>query len=315
MALTYTYNITGDRYAYDNREGAIGDTTVRSSNRPPSVLQSVVINIRPRNTVNSDISKNDIENDDINNDESIDNDNSANNIDTTINDRINSSDTIEMDCKLLILQYSNLLDNCIVSIEDIYTTDINGMEVVGRVTELTPIATDNYNEDNDDENNEDDSNNGNSDHIDNSISTNNNEKYNETDVYRGIINFETEIYLALENNLIPWRLKNRKSVPVKKVNKHVVSLITSDDEYFPVLRPLLRPCLKLTSLVQYGKGIYGGNKNNLENNGNTNDTNDGSNEKKETEDEEKAMRITVNMHSSTFDKILLYLEHEARNEV
>jgi cytochrome b involved in lipid metabolism len=78
---------------------------------------------------------------------------------------------------------------------------------------------------------------------------------------------------------------------------NVVEIITSDDEVFPVKRRLLRPCISLTSIVQAGKGKYElpTDKNNSDHDSSHN-----------------SARVPVD--ACTFDRILLYLEHEARHE-
>ena len=72
-------------------------------------------------------------------------------------------------------------------------------------------------------------------------------------------------------------------------------------ETFPVKRRLLRPCVALTSLVQAGRGKY---------------RHAAAAAKKE--DCQAAVQIgdafsaSVDMDACTFDRVLLYLEHEAR---
>lgn len=77
---------------------------------------------------------------------------------------------------------------------------------------------------------------------------------------------------------------------------NVVEIITSDDEVFPVKRRLLRPCISLTSIVQAGKGKYELSTDKHSPHGTS----------------PNSARVPVD--ACTFDRILLYLEHEARNE-
>lgn len=65
---------------------------------------------------------------------------------------------------------------------------------------------------------------------------------------------------------------------------------------FPVKRRLLRPCISLTAVVQAGRGKYhasaGGSGNDIP----------------------TSESIPVNVDACTFDRVLLYLEHEARGD-
>lgn len=76
---------------------------------------------------------------------------------------------------------------------------------------------------------------------------------------------------------------------------NVVEIITSDDEVFPVKRRLLRPCISLTAIVQAGKGKYSL-----------------SNQNTSSDSSPNTARVPVD--ACTFDRVLLYLEHEVRNE-
>ena len=91
-----------------------------------------------------------------------------------------------------------------------------------------------------------------------------------------------------------------------------VMMRTRDDEVFPVRRSLLRPCIALTSVVQAGRGKY--------RQGTTTTTTAldapisaaavaGEDRK---EDREEELRVALD--SCTFDRVLLYLEHEARQQ-
>jgi cytochrome b involved in lipid metabolism len=85
----------------------------------------------------------------------------------------------------------------------------------------------------------------------------------------------------------------------------VVTVFTMDEEEFPVKRRLLRPCLALTSLVQAGRGKYAQPaQSRCEDSSNSNNP--------ETQD--LVNRIVVPVDACTFDRVLLYLEHEIRGE-
>jgi hypothetical protein len=84
---------------------------------------------------------------------------------------------------------------------------------------------------------------------------------------------------------------------------NVVEIITSDDEVFPVKRRLLRPCISLTAIVQAGKGKY------------VLPTDDNSKRAPtQTLGDTSPNSARVPVDACTFDRVLLYLEHEARNE-
>lgn len=87
---------------------------------------------------------------------------------------------------------------------------------------------------------------------------------------------------------------------------NVVIVRTSDDEEFPVKRRLLRPCIALTSVVQAGRGKY-----------KTNSPDDTTVSGDAPDEGEKysVNNISVNVDACTFDRVLLYLEHEARGQV
>jgi len=81
----------------------------------------------------------------------------------------------------------------------------------------------------------------------------------------------------------------------------VVDVITSDSEVFPVRSVLLRPCIALTAVVQSGRGKY----------------------KRQDQDQDQhqegeqwqgqRLAVAVNVDCCTFDRVLLYLQHEYRS--
>ncbi|KAJ1429424.1 hypothetical protein B484DRAFT_430916 [Ochromonadaceae sp. CCMP2298] len=125
----------------------------------------------------------------------------------------------------------------------------------------------------------------------------------------------------------------------------VVNVRCSDGEVFPVRRKLLRPCIALTSLVQAGRGKYAlgtggtaGALGTLRTAGITGvvdagtgietgtgtgietgtGTGTGTGTEPETEMDADAdaegNSASIDVHSCTFDRVLLYLEHAARQE-
>jgi hypothetical protein len=245
---------------------------------------------------------------------------------------------VEIDALTVIKQYTALLHHSIISLEDVYTTQFQSVQIVGRVADLLPVIKsidDDYDEFEED---------------DNAV-----EEYEVAETYRGIVGIETEFYLILENSEVNWSLLNSPIMPPLLPHKDLINVFTKDNEHFPVLRRLLRPCISLTSTVQKGKGIYDDTKhshnknlinkisiNNTSNihqdtevlpsvksanypensNGNTVDNENGNKNEKvvplmiishENENEvsnDKNDDVTVEVDACTFDKVLLYLEHE-----
>ena len=327
--------VSGDSYAYDAREGAIGDTVIRHSSKPPPHLRSVVVSIRPRHSepkqqYNSDAAT------DINTTEPLRNDNKNN------SSSISSASRTAVDARAVINQFSALLHGCILTSEDIYTTQIGTLEIVGRITELAPEV--NLDEEAD----------GEGDCSEESSLTNGvgavagggskgcgrDEEYEVVETYRGIVGADTEFYVTLENSLIDWDLNNVPQIPTIAPHRDLVDIYTKDEEHFPVLRRLLRPCLSLTYAVQQGRGIYGNLKSSklseLASNLSTSDTSGGTvrsdtvlselvtgselphshviankgNFNSSNNSLNETVKVLVDVCACTFDKVLLYLEHE-----
>ncbi|DAZ95641.1 TPA: hypothetical protein N0F65_002270 [Lagenidium giganteum] len=109
------------------------------------------------------------------------------------------------------------------------------------------------------------------------------------DSFRGAVDEDTQVFVSLDG--LPsttFELLNAKPLQTSlaSLRSDVVTVITSDEEEFPVKKKLLFPCIKLTSAVLSGKGVHNGS----------------------------SSTITVNVDCCTFDRVLLYLEHEARND-
>ena len=356
--------ILGDSFAYDAREGAIGDTTIRQSTKPPSVLQRVVLAIRPRH---NDKTKDDIaSNGDSQNKAQSTKIKAQNLIDKEEEHSIDCRRRLEIDAINVIKQYTALLLGCIISLEDVYTTQFQAIQIVGRIAEVQPVIKSiDINDDNDNNN---DDNDYNANYNDND---NENEEYEINETYRGIVGLETEIYLILENSEVNFNLLQSPKIPPLLPHRDLINVYTKDNEHFPVLRRLLRPCISLTSIVQKGKGIYNdvkhqhhqvinennkilnkdiisvnqdgkeiyvlkpyyhvansnsklveyenlnvapqtslGNENNKNKNENEND-----NEKNVNVNENENVKndnVSVDVDACTFDKVLLYLEHEVK---
>ncbi|TMW68374.1 hypothetical protein Poli38472_005842 [Pythium oligandrum] len=113
------------------------------------------------------------------------------------------------------------------------------------------------------------------------------------DSFRGIVDEETQVFVSLdgqESEDAAFKLTNQVHRPEDKslasMRSDVVSVVTNDEEEFPVKKKLLFPCIKLSSAVLSGKGVH----------------------------KDASTTIEVDVDCLTFDRVLLYLEHEARND-
>lgn len=108
------------------------------------------------------------------------------------------------------------------------------------------------------------------------------------DTYRGLVDDSTSIEVTCgASSTLMLSGEEAVSPSERAPPPSVVTVRTRDDEEFPVKRRLLRPCISLTSVVQAGRGVY---------------------------KEEGAASCEVPVDACTFDRVLLYLEHEARGE-
>lgn len=110
------------------------------------------------------------------------------------------------------------------------------------------------------------------------------------DAYCGCIDEVTRVTVSSEVDLSPtFSLLNEESfgaTNLASMRSDVVTVLTNDEEEFPVKKRLLYPCIKLSSAVLSGKGLH----------------------------KEATSTIKVDVDCCTFDRVLLYLEHEARND-
>jgi len=111
------------------------------------------------------------------------------------------------------------------------------------------------------------------------------------DCHRGRITAETAVYLTVEGSTEVFELINNVDKPSSAPLTNVVTILTADEEEFFVKRRLLRPCIALTSVVQAGRGKYQGDS-----------------------AVSTSEPIQISVGACTFDRVLLYLEHEAREE-
>ncbi len=73
--------------------------------------------------------------------------------------------------------------------------------------------------------------------------------------FRGRIMINTAFFIQT-SNLDAIKINGGKVLPEGRLPDDVIHITTSDDEWFPVRRLLLAPCIHLTKYVQHGKGIY-----------------------------------------------------------
>lgn len=122
------------------------------------------------------------------------------------------------------------------------------------------------------------------------------------DSFRGVVDEDTQVLVSVdgvqdgEDGSAPvtgaafrFRLLNaptRTTASLASLRSDVVNVVTSDEEEFPVKKKLLFPCIKLSSAVLSGKGVH----------------------------KDASSTISVDVDCLTFDRVLLYLEHELRND-
>lgn len=113
------------------------------------------------------------------------------------------------------------------------------------------------------------------------------------DSFRGVVDDETQVFVSADSadDDAFFTLENAAAAPstsssLAAMRSDVVTVLTSDEEEFPVKKKLLFPCIKLSSAVLSGKGVH----------------------------KDSSTTIDVDVDCLTFDRVLLYLEHEARND-
>lgn len=123
------------------------------------------------------------------------------------------------------------------------------------------------------------------------------------DSFRGVVDEESQVFVSVDGaqdgesgtfavqgaSGLRFKLLNaqeRTSSGLASMRSDVVTVVTSDEEEFPVKKKLLFPCIKLSSAVLSGKGVH----------------------------KDASTTINVDVDCCTFDRVLLYLEHELRND-
>ncbi|KAK1944628.1 Cytochrome b5 type B [Phytophthora citrophthora] len=110
------------------------------------------------------------------------------------------------------------------------------------------------------------------------------------DSYRGRVDEDVQVFVSSEGaQSLAFELLNVTpidSAGLASMRSDVVTVLTNDEEEFPVKKKLLFPCIKLSSAVLSGKGVH----------------------------KDASSTIDVDVDCCKFDRVLLYLEHEARND-
>ncbi|GMF34145.1 unnamed protein product [Phytophthora fragariaefolia] len=110
------------------------------------------------------------------------------------------------------------------------------------------------------------------------------------DSFRARVDEDVQVFVSSEGGpSSEFDLRNATVVGdagLASMRSDVVTVLTKDEEEFPVKKKLLFPCIKLSSAVLSGKGVH----------------------------KDASATIEVDVDCCTFDRVLLYLEHEARND-
>uniref|UniRef100_M4C2G7 Cytochrome b5 heme-binding domain-containing protein n=1 Tax=Hyaloperonospora arabidopsidis (strain Emoy2) TaxID=559515 RepID=M4C2G7_HYAAE len=110
------------------------------------------------------------------------------------------------------------------------------------------------------------------------------------DSYRGLVDEDVLVVVSSERGQsTTFKLQNATqigSAGLASMRSNVVTVVTNDEEEFPIKKKLLFPCIKLSSAVLSGKGVH----------------------------KDASTTIEVDVDCCTFDRVLLYLKHEARND-
>ncbi|TYZ57694.1 hypothetical protein PybrP1_008541 [[Pythium] brassicae (nom. inval.)] len=117
------------------------------------------------------------------------------------------------------------------------------------------------------------------------------------DAFRGVVDAATQVVISADapDGDARFALTNTSDTGDETIDMlhsgrrsraDVVTVVTSDDEEFPVKKKLLFPCIRLSSAVLAGQGVH----------------------------RDASSTVAVAVDCLTFDRVLLYLEHEARGE-
>jgi len=110
--------------------------------------------------------------------------------------------------------------------------------------------------------------------------------------YRGRVTVNTEFYVQ-PSNPDSIKVNGERSLP-ETLPEDVIHVTTSDEEWFPVRRILLAPCINLTKYVQAGRGKY-------------KDVESLEKSKRGPDTPDTGMHCKVNIDCCTFDRVLLFI--------
>jgi hypothetical protein len=116
--------------------------------------------------------------------------------------------------------------------------------------------------------------------------------------FRGRVTINTDFYVQTSNH-DAIEIHGGRVLPEGSLPDDVIHVTTSDDEWFPVRRILLAPCIHLTKYVQHGKGIY---KNTL--------CQEETKSQRSQDAPESGIHCYVNIDCCTFDRVLFFIMSE-----
>ena len=264
-------------FAFDGREGAIGNTVLRVD-RQLSPITSLHIELRLRNE--------------------------------KAEKEGHEKDGIALSRADVIQSMKRALCGSILTVNDLYSIYVQNHELILRVSEIYIERIPEEEEEKEDEDEDEKE-----------------EVYERgvewTDHYRGCFDEVSSVitlHLCKSNSRLTFEEDNGAINVANTVasvergrrqgrrRRREVMVRTREDEVFPVRRSLLRPCIALTSVVQAGRGKY--------RQGTTTTTTalDAPTPAAEVAGEDRKEELRVALDSCTFDRVLLYLEHEARQQ-
>ena len=211
----------------------------------------------------------------------------------SVNPRNTTNDNlIPLDETLFSREIGKLLYNCVITIEEVYIYLFDDNNFVVRIEVVEP------------------------EELSQAIDEENDITL--PDYYRGIITASTQVIIQDHKAITLINRLNSSKIQEITSLKNIVYILTNDKEVFPVKRRLLRPCIALTSIVQAGRGKYSLDNNQIDEKvSQMIVTTEEKQELIDIIDEEyyEQELIKVAIDACTFDRVLLYLEHEANNDI
>jgi hypothetical protein len=199
--------------------------------------------------------------------------------------------TAELNSRRFCLQLATHLLGSILTTEEVVLMDFEGSVLVCRVTAVVSEGED-------------------GDEIEEATLT-------DSECFRGLVTPDTMAFVdsssCTDSPLqIQWASPPEKLVK-SQFTQDLVNVDTTDGECFPVRRKALLPCISLTFVVQHGRGKY--SHDTPSSNGSAELKNQAGECEETDESDLIPTRVSVSVDACTFDRVLLYLEHERRGEV